>query len=84
MPGRKNVELAKSAAKDAGAIPVPYREAVKHALADLAENPFLGIPLKGSLKGLYRLRVAKYRIVYFFDDTTLWGVSVRHRKDVYR
>jgi mRNA interferase RelE/StbE len=44
----------------------------------------LGIPLKGSLKGLYRLRVAKYRIVYSFDDTTLWVVSVRHRKDVYR
>lgn len=45
----------------------------------------LGKPLTHDLKGLYRLRVSDYRIVYSVDvkNKVVTIVTIKHRKDVY-
>ena len=52
----------------------------------LAEQPALGSKLKGEFKGLWRLRVGRYRIIYEILDGELVVLILRigHRRDVYR
>jgi len=56
------------------------------AIDRLAENPFLGNALKGELRGLRRLRVGDYRVVYELRDDMLVVLVVRvaHRREAYR
>ena len=56
------------------------------AIDSLGENPLAGSPLKGRLRGLRRLRVGDYRIVYELLDGELVVLVVRvaHRSDAYR
>ncbi len=44
------------------------------------------VPLGGNLKGLFKLRVGDYRIVYKYDrlKRLIIVVSVKHRSVVYR
>jgi mRNA interferase RelE/StbE len=42
-----------------------------------------GKPLRYSLKGHRRLRVADYRIVYRIEADTVIIIAIKHRKDVY-
>ena len=49
------------------------------------ENDVLPEPLEGNFKGLYRLRVGDYRIVYDFSAETIMRVlMVRHRSKAYK
>ena len=49
------------------------------------ENDVLPEPLEGNFKGLYRLRVGDYRIVYDFSAETIMRVlMVRHRSNAYK
>ncbi len=43
-------------------------------------------PLRGALKGLWRLRVGDYRVSYHIDDDArlVTVVQVGHRRDIYR
>ena len=52
----------------------------------LAEDPMRGIPLTGSLKGLWKLRVGDYRIIYFIekDKLVICVIPIGYRRDVYR
>lgn len=84
MSRPKRVSLSKRAAKGLPGIPRKFREAIQAALEELALNPLLGIALQPPLEGRRRYRVADYRIVYEFDETTLFVLSIQHRKDVYR
>ncbi|MFC2167274.1 type II toxin-antitoxin system RelE/ParE family toxin [Acidobacteriota bacterium] len=45
-----------------------------------------GIPLKGALKGLYRYRFGKYRVIYAIDfqEREILVLFINHRKDIYR
>lgn len=64
-----------------------YKRAVSGALDRLCEIPTtLGEPLKGEFKGLFRLRVANYRIVYQINHQrrVVLLITIEHRKDVYR
>jgi len=63
-----------------------YQRAVVLALQRLGENPKIGAPLTKELKGKYKLRVSRYRIIYQFDhpQKTIWILTIEHRKDVYR
>jgi len=38
------------------------------ALREILVNPHAGVPLVGPLKGLWRVRVGKYRIIYEIDE----------------
>ena len=80
------VRIKGSAAKELAGIPQPARARIVHAVDSLREQSLAGIPLKGGLRGLRRLRVGDYRIVYELLDGELVVLVVRvaHRRDAYR
>lgn len=68
-------------------LPVQIQRSIKTAIEErLGLDPVgFGKPLQYSLKGLRRLRVGNYRIVYHVDKpaATVTIVAIKHRKDVY-
>lgn len=42
-----------------------------------------GEPLKGTLKGYWKLRVGDYRVVYKIVGTEVWIFGILHRKQIY-
>lgn len=62
------------------------RTRIVAAIDRLAETPHLGAALKGDPRGLRRLRVGDYRVVYEVRDEELVVLVVRvaHRRDAYR
>ena len=51
----------------------------------LSTSPVLyGVPLRGSLKQLWKLRVGDWRIVFSIDDHEVKILVVANRKDVYK
>ena len=59
---------------------------IDNALEALKDEPFLGKPLKDSLKGKYSLRVGVYRIIYSIDkhEISIYVLDIAHRREVYR
>jgi len=51
----------------------------------LSEDPDLGIPLRGELKGLSKYRVGPYRIIYELRRKKLIIViiDIGHRREIY-
>lgn len=70
------------------ALPTKVRHRLEGWLDALAENPRAGDnkPLKGKLRGLRRLRVGAYRVVFVVDDeaNSIDIVLVGHRGRLYR
>ena len=81
-----SVRIKRTAAKELAGIPQPARTRVVHAIDSLLEQPLAGSLLKGGLRGLRRLRVGDYRIVYELldDELIVLVVRVAHRRDAYR
>jgi mRNA interferase RelE/StbE len=74
------------AVRELAGIPRKDQRRVAEAVEGLLENPLRGEPLAAQWKGLRRLRVGRYRVLYGFDGKELLIAVVRvgHRKDVYR
>lgn len=55
------------------------------SIEGLSVNPFLGKSLRGELKGLYSLRIGKYRVIYSVDTRRQEIVlhATKHRSKVY-
>ena len=49
----------------------------------LSENPSKGEALKGQLKGLYKLRVGEYRVIYAKTKKGVLVVRIASREKVY-
>ena len=49
----------------------------------LSQNPTAGEPLHGEFKGLYKLRVGDYRVVYAMTTDTILVLRIRHRSIAY-
>ncbi|MXZ42076.1 MAG: type II toxin-antitoxin system RelE/ParE family toxin [Caldilineaceae bacterium SB0666_bin_21] len=81
-----SVRIKKSAAKELARLPRDVRERLIEAIDKLDEEPLTGALLKGGLRGLRRLRVGDYRIVYEVLDGELMVLAVRvaHRRKSYR
>ena len=81
-----SIRIKESAAKDLRRVAKPHRTRIVAAIDRLAETPHLGAALKGDLRGLRRLRVGDYRIVYEVrdDELVVLVVRVAHRRDAYR
>ncbi len=47
------------------------------------EPTHYGEPLRYQLKGLWKLRVGDYRVVYQIVSEEIWIFRIDHRKDVY-
>ena len=81
-----SVQIKRSAAKELARIANSDRSRLVQAIDALAENPFKGSALKGELRGLRRIRIGDYRVVYEVQEDVLVVLVVRiaHRREVYR
>ena len=81
-----SVRIKQSAVKELARIPAPDRHRIVHAIDGLAERPLAGGALKGDLRGLRRMRVGDYRIVYelLSDALVVLVVRIGHRRETYR
>ena len=81
-----SVRIKRSAVKALARIPRHDRVRIVDAIDGLAEQPHAGTALKGGLRGLRRLRVGGYRVVYEVQDDALVVLVVRvaPRGTVYR
>ena len=81
-----SVRIKRSAAKDLERIPVADRRQVAAAIDGLARRPLLGKVLKGALRGLRRIRVGRYRVIYEVQDGALVVLVIRvaGRGEAYR
>jgi len=50
----------------------------------IVDDPYRFEPLRYELKGLYRARIEKYRIIFEINDNTVFILSIEHRKKAYR
>ena len=74
------------AADDLPEIPSNVRGRIARAIeARLLTTPQqYGAPLKGSLKGYWKLRVGDYRVVFKIAGFKVWILTILHRKTVYQ
>lgn len=58
---------------------------ITEKIEKLKNNPRIGKPLTGNLKGLWRLRHDNYRIIYGIKDLELivYVINIGHRKNIY-
>ena len=75
-----SVRIKGSAAKELAGIPKPARARIVSAIDRLREQPLAGALLKGGLRGLRRLRVGDYRIVYEVLDGELVVLALLRNK----
>ena len=61
------------------------QEKIGKKIEILKEFPKQGKPLSGNLKGLWRLRVDKFRIIYQIKDNELivFVLNIGNRKNIY-
>ena len=66
-------------------LPENVKKRVLTAIDELIRNPFSGVRLRGDLKGKWRRRVGKYRIIYRIDQTSQLVIflDVGLRKKIY-
>ena len=81
-----SIRIKGSAAKELEKVARPDRLRIVNAIDRLAENPLLGNVLKGDLRGLRRLRLGDYRVLYEVREGELVVLVVRvaHRREVSR
>ncbi len=81
-----SVRIKRSATRELAQIARRDRERLVYAIDRLGEQPHVGYPLKGDLRGLRRIRVGDYRVVYEVLDHELVVLVVRiaHRREAYR
>ncbi len=80
------IQWERRAVKELADLPWRDQRKIVEAVEGLLEDPLGGEPLAAQWKGLRRLRVGRYRVMYGFDGNELLIAVVRvgHRKDVYR
>jgi mRNA interferase RelE/StbE len=81
-----SIRIKRSAARELDRVPEPDRRRIALGIDRLAEQPLAGSALKGDLRGLRRLRIGDYRVVYEVLDDALVVLVVRvgHRREAYR
>ena len=80
------VRFSKTSYKNFKKLDKRYQKFLGKAIDRLGTNPQLGTPLKGKLKGLWKIRFSRYRIIYQIKRRYLIVIilDIRHRKDIYK
>lgn len=83
---RYSLRIKGSAAKALSKIDKPDRVRLIAAIDGLPSQPFAGSALKGELRGLRRIRIGNYRVIYEIQakELVVLVVSIGHRREVYR
>jgi mRNA interferase RelE/StbE len=86
VPLAWSIKWDSRALKDVAEIPKSDRMRIVDAVDRLATDPLKGKPLKGRWKGLRRIRVGVYRIIYALRNAelTILVLRVGSRSGVYR
>jgi len=81
-----SIRWDRRAVKELRALPREAQKRIFQAVGKLIEAPLQGKALSGQWKGLRRLRVGSYRVIYGFDGSQLLisVVRVGNRRDLYR
>ena len=81
-----SIRIKRSAVTELARIAKRDRIRIVHAIDRLGEEPLAGSVLKGKLRGLRRIRVGHYRVVYEVQEDALVVLVVRvaHRRKAYR
>lgn len=85
-----DIEYSKKAVKYINALDRPTRQRIKAGIEGLTENPPKGDikTLQGYPDGWKRLRVGKYRIIYYYGDgekiDILYIMKIDARGDIYK
>ena len=81
-----SLRIKASASKELSRVERADRERITDAIDRLREHPLVGEPLKGGMRGLRRIRVGDYRVLYEVqhDVLVILVVRVAHRRDAYR
>ncbi len=81
-----SIKWERRAVKELEALPRDAQERIVEAVEGLRGDPFKGEQLAAEWKGLRRLRVGRYRVIYAFDGKQFLILVVRvgHRKEIYR
>ena len=74
------------AEKDVPSLPLNVHHRISRAIETrLGEAPEQhGAPLKGTLKGYWKLRVGDYRVVYKIVGSEVRIFGIRHRRRIYQ
>ena len=81
-----SVKFSRTASKSYRRLDKKIQRLASKAIERLKSNPKIGTPLIGSLKGLWKLRFSKYRIIYQLKEKKLIIIifDIGHRKDIYK
>ena len=66
-----SIQIKQSAARELERLEKADRKRIAEAIDRLAEQPLLGHALKGDARGLRRLLVGEYRVIYEVQDEAL-------------
>ncbi len=78
------LQFSSSAQKFIADLHPPLQLRIENALLEIANDPRIGKPLKGDLKGNFSHRVGDWRIVYSIEKSFVYVKDIRHRREVYR
>ena len=81
------IKITDNALKQYRKINNPFHEQIKKKIDTLSEYGLELANIKaltGEFKGLYRLRVGNYRVIFEIEPDIITIISILHRKDVYR
>ncbi len=81
-----SIKFSKTALKSFKKLDKKIQKLALKALERLKENPKIGAPLTGNLKGFWKLRFSRYRIIYQLENRKLIIIvfDIGHRKDIYK
>jgi mRNA interferase RelE/StbE len=81
-----SIRWERRAFKELAALPRDVQQRIVNAVEGLPDEPLRGEQLAAEWKGLRRLRVGRYRVIYAFDGKAFLILVVRvgHRREVYR
>lgn len=83
MSGSLRIDVPPHVAEVIRSLPPEVKRSVKEALRLLASDPDSGEPLQRDLRGYWRYRVRRYRIVYQRQSRVLRVIAVGHRRSIY-
>ncbi|MGO9017394.1 MAG: type II toxin-antitoxin system RelE family toxin [Syntrophobacteraceae bacterium] len=82
MPSAWSIRWDSRALKDVAEVPKDDRRRIVDAIEKLVADPLGGRPLKGRWKGLRRIRVGLYRVIYALrrSELTILVLRIGHRR----
>jgi mRNA interferase RelE/StbE len=77
------IDIPSSCKKDIKNADTESKKRLKRVITLLMDDPYQGKPLRYELKGIWSIRVGKYRLTYEIIDNIVRLRSFRLRKKVY-